>query len=45
MLGKGIDFAHALHLASSTSAELFATFDAKLAKRARGTTPLPVTQI
>ena len=45
MLGKGIDFAAALHLASSTSAERFATFDAKLAKRARGTTPLPVTQI
>lgn len=45
MLGNGIDFADALHLASSTSAERFATFDAKLAKRARGVTSLPVVQI
>ena len=45
MLAKGIDFADALHLASSASAERFATFDAKLAKRARGVTALPVVQI
>ena len=45
MLGNGIDFADGLHLASSTSAERFATFDAKLAKRARGVTSLPVVQI
>jgi len=45
MLGNGIDFADALHLASSKSAERFATFDAKLVKRARGVTALPVVQI
>jgi predicted nucleic-acid-binding protein len=45
MLAKGIDFADALHLASSAAAERFATFDAKLAKRARGVTALPVVQI
>ena len=31
----GIDFADALHLAGSTSAERFATFDEKLVKAAR----------
>jgi predicted nucleic acid-binding protein len=38
--GKGMDFADAVHLASSRSADGFASFDADLAKRARsvGTT-------
>lgn len=30
----GIDFADALHLAAATKAEVFATFDARLKKRA-----------
>ena len=42
MLEHGIDFADALHLASSASAKRFVTFDAKLAKRARKFAPLPV---
>ncbi len=32
---EGLDFGDALHLASSSKAELFATFDKELAKRAR----------
>jgi predicted nucleic-acid-binding protein len=42
MLEQGIDFADALHLASSAGAERFVTFDAKLVKRARTVAPLPV---
>jgi len=42
MLEHGIDFADALHLASSASATRFVTFDAKLVKRARKVAPLPV---
>jgi len=45
MMAKGIDFADALHLSSSTTAERFATFDAKLAKQARGVVSLPVVSI
>lgn len=33
---RGIDFADALHLAGSTAAERFATFDEKLVKLAKG---------
>ncbi len=42
MLEHGIDFADALHLASSAGAERFVTFDATLMKRARKVAPLPV---
>ena len=42
MMANGIDFADALHLASSASAERFATFDTKLVKRARGVAALAV---
>jgi predicted nucleic-acid-binding protein len=41
---RGLDFADALHLASSGAAECFATFDRKMAQRATplGTTPVIV---
>ena len=42
MLERGIDFADALHLASSAAAERFVTFDARLVKRARNDSPVPV---
>jgi predicted nucleic-acid-binding protein len=42
MLEQGLDFADALHLASSAQAERFATFDAKLITRARRATELKV---
>ena len=42
MLEHGIDFADALHLASSASAERFVTFDANLVKRAPKVAPLPL---
>ena len=42
MLQLGIDFADALHLASSAAAERFVTFDARLVKRARKDSPVPV---
>jgi len=42
MLERGIDFADALHLASSAAAERFVTFDARLVKRARKVSPVPV---
>ena len=45
MLEEGVDFADALHLAGSAAAERFVTFDAKLAKRARRLSPVPVTRI
>jgi predicted nucleic-acid-binding protein len=41
--GQGVDFADALHLASSTQAEAFATFDRALRRKARavrGTVPV-----
>jgi predicted nucleic-acid-binding protein len=38
----GVDFADALHLASSTYASAFATFDRGLAQRARRLQALPV---
>jgi hypothetical protein len=41
-----MDFADALHVASSIgSAQRFATFDAKMARRARALTPIDVTVI
>jgi predicted nucleic acid-binding protein len=42
MLEQGVDFADALHLASSEGAERFVTFDAQLVKRAPKMSPLPV---
>lgn len=45
MMDKGIDFADALHLTGSIAAKRFATFDAKLAKRARGVASLPVISV
>src|ERR1051326_9134444 len=39
---EGLDFAGALHLARAGSAKRFATFDRKLARRARHTTALEV---
>jgi|SRR5215469_7264156 len=35
LVGNGVDFADALHLASRGSADRFVTFDRKLARRAR----------
>jgi predicted nucleic acid-binding protein len=45
MLEEGVDFADALHLASSAAAERFVTFDAQLAKRAGRLSPVPVTRV
>ena len=42
MLERGVDFADALHLASSAGARRFVTFDAQLVKRARKGSPVPV---
>ena len=39
---RGLDFADALHIASSAQAERFVTFDAKLVKRARRVSTLEV---
>ncbi len=39
---QGLDFADALHVASSMPAERFVTFDARLAKRSRELTPVVV---
>ena len=39
---RGLDFADALHIASSAHAERFVTFDAKLVKRARRASTLEV---
>ena len=39
---QGLDFADALHVASSTPAERFVTFDARLVKRSRGLTAVAV---
>ena len=44
--GQGLDFADALHLASSIgSAQRFGTFDAKMARRARTITPIDIAVI
>lgn len=45
MLGEGLDFADALHLASSAHAERFATFDAKLVTRAKRVSALAVVAL
>jgi len=42
MFERGIDFADALHLASSSAAKEFVTFDVQLVKRARKGSPVPV---
>jgi predicted nucleic-acid-binding protein len=42
---KGLDFAEALHLASSASADRFVTFDARFAKRATTIAPIPVVAL
>ena len=42
LFAQGLDFADALHLASSASAERFVTFDARFAKRATRISPIPV---
>lgn len=41
-LDRGMDFADALHLAKSGHCTAFVTFDRKLAKRAKGLTPIPI---
>ena len=41
----GAELANALHLADSGAAERFATFDDKLAKRAKGLVQLKITKI
>jgi predicted nucleic-acid-binding protein len=43
--GKGLDFADALHLARSSRASGFATFDQRLAKRARGLALAPPVEL
>jgi predicted nucleic-acid-binding protein len=42
---KGVDFADALHLARSTRASGFATFDQRLAKRAKGLALAPPVEL
>ncbi len=42
---KGLDFADALHLARSSRASRFATFDQRLAKRARGLALAPPVEL
>ena len=44
-LSEGLDFADALHLASSQAAETFCTFDRRLASRARRAGQVPVQAI
>lgn len=43
--GKGLDFADALHLARSSCASGFATFDQRLAKRARSLALVPPVEL
>ena len=45
LLERGLDFADALHIASSAHAERFVTFDAKLVKRARRASILEVAAV
>lgn len=42
---EGLDFADALHLASTRNAERFATFDRSLARRARQMTALEIVSL
>ena len=42
---KGVDFADALHVARSSRASSFATFDQKLAKRAKGLALAPPVEL
>ena len=42
---KGLDFADALHIARSSRASGFATFDQRLAKRAKGLTLAPPVEL
>lgn len=42
---KGLDFADALHLARSSRASRFATFDQRLAKRAKGVSLTPPVEL
>jgi predicted nucleic-acid-binding protein len=42
---KGLDFADALHLARSSRASVFATFDQRLAKRAKGLALTPPVEL
>ena len=42
---KGMDFADALHLASSASASAFATFDRKLASRSQAENSIPKVRL
>jgi predicted nucleic-acid-binding protein len=42
LLEQGIDFADALHIASSTPAARFVTFDRRLVKRSAGLAPIEV---
>jgi predicted nucleic-acid-binding protein len=42
---KGLDFADALHLARSSRASGFATFDQRLAKRAKGLAMAPTVEL
>lgn len=41
-MGDGMDFADALHLAKAGNCDLFLSFDRKLAKAARGRSPVAV---
>ncbi|HKX41760.1 MAG TPA: hypothetical protein VJO99_11415 [Burkholderiaceae bacterium] len=45
MFDKGLDFAAALHVARSARASGFATFDQRLAKRAKGLALLPPVEL
>ena len=45
LLEQGLDFADALHIASSAQAERFVTFDAKLVKRARRASTLEIAVV
>jgi predicted nucleic-acid-binding protein len=42
---KGVDFADALHMARSSRASGFATFDQRLAKRAKGLALMPPVEL
>jgi len=43
--GKGLDFADALHVARSSRASGFATFDRRLARRAKGLALVPAVEL
>lgn len=44
-LGKGLDFADALHIARSSRASVFATFDKRLARRANALALAPPVEL